>query len=477
MSDRGFSHRIAFGVWINDIRNQPLARENWPAVTLDGRTAADFESTVRLLKQAGYTALDVFGLLTNHDWPVQIETVIGPARRKQVERLLAAARRHGLPVIYGLGVYSWGFDAIIRHDPRVRGTNPSAMCGSRQESREWMRRVVDFVAGNFQVDGFHLEAADQGRCKCADCGRETALEYYSRLNRETAEYLRERYPDKLLLVNTSGYLPWGDFVSPRHYPALHTLGKTIDVLIDGGNHGLFIHPDLRREFIAGFPAQYGTSGGFWIYPPQRWDRLRWFLPYTRSTAAHLKSLHADGSRACELYLGPLANPSTEMNVFCSGRLATEVSRDPAEVLAEGIELLYRPKAGTDNTRIRDIFLGAEQAFFEAWSPRRNWGLPAPYTDGIEPLFEWSKEHPERAVPGELFLEPLLGSAPGFPSYLAVHLNRAGRGRYRAALRELQAAVSGLGSRFRDAGRIRRIRRSLAHVLRDLDAVDAVKELP
>ena len=166
-----------------------------------------------------------------------------------------------------------------------------------------------------------------------------------------------------------------------------------------------------------------------------------------------------------------------MNVFCNGRLATEVSREPAEVLAEGIELLYRPKAETDNSRLRDIFLGAEQAFFEAWSPRRNWSLPAPYTDGIEPLFEWSKEHPERAVPGELFLEPLLGSAPGFPSYLAVHLNRAGRGSYRAAMRELQRAASGLGGGYRDGGRIKRLRFCLGNVLRDLDAVDAVKELP
>jgi hypothetical protein len=165
-----------------------------------------------------------------------------------------------------------------------------------------------------------------------------------------------------------------------------------------------------------------------------------------------------------------------MNVFCNGRLAADVDREPAEVLGEGIDLLYGPRAEVDNARLRDIFL-AERAFFDAWSPRRNWGMPAPYTDGIEPLFEWSKEHPERAVPGELFLEPLLGAVPGFPCYLAVHLNRTGRGRYRAALQDLQRAVSGLGGRYRDRGRIRRMRLCLGNVLRDLDAVDAVKELP
>jgi hypothetical protein len=166
-----------------------------------------------------------------------------------------------------------------------------------------------------------------------------------------------------------------------------------------------------------------------------------------------------------------------MNVFCNGRLSQDVGREPEEVLGEGIDLLYRPRAEADNARLREIFLGAERAFFNAWSPQRNWGLSAPYTDGIEPLFEWSKEHSERAVPGELFLEPLLGAQPGFPCYLAVHLNRAGRARYRAALRDLQREVSGLRGRYRDGGRIQRIRRCLGNVLRDLDAVDAVKELP
>src|SRR5688572_32795355 len=30
-----FNHRVQFGAWINDMRNQVLPRDNWPAKTLD----------------------------------------------------------------------------------------------------------------------------------------------------------------------------------------------------------------------------------------------------------------------------------------------------------------------------------------------------------------------------------------------------------------------------------------------------------
>ena len=476
MKEDRFEHRIAFGVWINDIRSRPITGEGWPSVIIDRRTVEDFEATVRLLREAGYTALDVFGLLTNHDWPLDIESVIDGSRKRQVDALIETAHRHDIRIIYGLGVYSWGFDSIIRSDSGARGTNPSAMCGSKPASRQWMRKVIDFVAGSFDVDGYHLEVADQGRCTCAECSKETHLEYYCRLNRETADYIRGRYPGKLLLVNTSGYMPWGEFVKPEDFPVLNEMGRSIDVLIDGGNHGLFIHEDLRRRFVEGFPCHYGTSGGFWVYPPQRWDRLRWFLPYLQTDAAHLKRLHGDGSRACEPYLGPLANPSTEINVFCNGRLLQDVRREPAEVLREAIDVLYRPRSRGDGDRLAEVFLRAEGAFFDSWSPRRNWGLPDAYTDGIEGLFEWSVEHPERAVPGELFLEPLLGSEPGFPVYLSVHMTREGRKGYRRELGELRKMVSRLGRGFDDGGRIERIRRCLEGVLGDLDAVDAVKGL-
>jgi len=46
----------------------------------------------------------------------------------------------------------------------------------------------------------------------------------------------------------------------------------------------YVHTALpRREFIARLKCDYGTSGGFWVYPPPRWDRLRWFFPYVHRT--------------------------------------------------------------------------------------------------------------------------------------------------------------------------------------------------
>jgi hypothetical protein len=270
-------------------------------------------------------------------------------------------------------------------------------------------------------------------------------------------------------------MPWGDFVAPEDFSVLNQMGRSIDVLIDGGNHGLFIHEDLRRQFLAGYPSHYGTSGGFWVYPPQRWDRLRWFLPYVQADATHLRKLHGDGSRACELYLGPLVNPSAEVNVFCNGLLLQDVRREPGDVLGEAVDALYRPKSQADGDRLCEVFLRAEGAFFDSWTPTRNWGLPAPYTDGIEGLFAWSEEHPERAIPGELFLEPLLGSEQGFPVYLSVHMTREGLKHYRRELQELGTIVTALGRGFDDEGRIERIVRCLRGVQRDLDAVDGVME--
>jgi hypothetical protein len=470
MPSARFDNRVAFGVWINDFRNEPIVGEDWPSVKIDARTIEDFSGTIAGLAAARYTALDIFGLLTNRDWPSDIRSVVDRKRKAQVERCIDIAHAGGIRIIYGLGVYSWGFESIIKADPEVRGTNPLALCGSRVKSRSLMRQVIDFVSENFQVDGFHLEVADQGRCRCPECGREESVAYYSRLNRETAQYIRGRWPDKTLLVNTSGYLPWGDCIRADEYQHIYELGRHIDIFIDGGNHGLFVAENGRRDFIARLPCAYGTSGGFWVYPPQRWDRLRWFLPYISRDGAHLEQLYRDGGRSCELYLGPLANPGVELNVLCNGLKANDLSRPCADVLSEAVERLYKPKAPAGRSALVELFSQAEEAFFANWSPHRRPGVRPEHSDGIDDLFEWSKVAPERAIPGELFLEPLLGSEPGFPVYLAVHFEPEGRQRYKKELERIQNGLRSLSDEFDDAGRIGRVRACLQNTLVDIAQV-------
>ncbi len=475
MEKKRFENRIAFGVWINDIRNEPII-DHWPSVIIDKRTMEDYRNMIRLLKDYGYNALDIFGLLTNRAWPMDIKSVLTTDRKNLVDEMIEIAHRHDIKILYGLGVYSWGFDQIIKNDPEVQGTNPSAMCASKPKSKMWQEKVIDFVVDNFQIDGFHLEVADQGRCKCSECIQENNVQYYSRLNSETAEYIHDKWPDMLLLVNTSGYIPWGDFVLQEDYHYIYALGRHIDIFIDGGNHGLFIKEDDRVDFIAGFPCDYGTSGGFWIYPPQRWDRLRWFLPRLNIQHAHLRKLYQDGSRSCELYLGPTINPGTEINIVCNGLLLSDIDRDTGDILSEAMDRLYKPKHSKGAANLAELFIKSEEAFFSNWNPLRNTEIPEKYSDGIGPFFEWSKDHFQRAIPGELFLEPLFGKSPGFPVYLVLHMTREGRTTYKKDLQSIFNDFTKLNDEFNDSGRIERIKKCIDNVIKDIDTVNRIKEL-
>jgi hypothetical protein len=103
------------GIWINDIRNEPIATKNWPDVTIDDKTLEDYEHILDLQKEAGYNAFDIFGLLVGHDWPPDIESVLNNERKEIVQKMIDLAHTKSIDIIYGLGVYSWGFDKIIQH--------------------------------------------------------------------------------------------------------------------------------------------------------------------------------------------------------------------------------------------------------------------------------------------------------------------------------------------------------------------------
>ena len=477
MNKKSFQNRIAFGVWLNDFRSTPILDDAWPSVLIDQQTINDFQKTMEFLKRAGYTDIDLFGLLTNRDWPMDIESVLTPERKSQVDHLIHIIHSNGLQLIYGLGVYSWGFDTIIQNDPEVRGTNPLALCGSQVKSQELMEKVIDFIGKNFIVDGYHLEAADQGRCCCEKCIQEGDVDYYNRINRLTAAYIRNRWSEKKLLVNTSGYLPWGDWMNEKERGSVLDLGKNIDIFIDGGNHGQFIHENDRAVFIDRLPCDYGTSGGFWIYPPQRFDRNRWFLPYILRSTTHLRNLYRDGSRSCELYLGPLINPSTEMNIFCLGRFLQDVDQNPLDIIEEGVEEIYHIKDPTQRSNFVELFHNAESAFFNNWSPHRLTNVPEFYSDGIDSLFQWSKLYRDRAMPGELFLDSLTGQYPPFPVYLTVHLDKERRESYRRELTDLLSLVKSL-LKVNDGNhhKIETIHLCIQNTIQDIEMVQNIQEL-
>ena len=313
-----FDYRIAYGCWLNDSREDPIIDEDWPSIRIDAGTLSSLDTTMRFLHEAGYEYFDVFGLITNNNWKNDIVSTVDTRRQALVHQVIEIVHAHGMKVIYGLGVYSWGFEDIIAANALVRGTSTQVMCASSNEAENIMQRVVDFVARVFSIDGYHLEAADQGRCNCKSCLEYDDIQYFNRINKIVASYIRSRYPEKLLLVNISGYLAWGDVFSSSQLKEIQPLGDVIDVFIDVGSHGVFVAKEDRKAFIESFGAAFGTANGFWVYPPQRWNRLRWFIPHFQQNIAELTELYRDGGRSCELYLSPLVNPGVELTVLCNG---------------------------------------------------------------------------------------------------------------------------------------------------------------
>ena len=466
-----FDYRIAYGCWLNDSREKPIVDEDWPSIRIDADTLSSLENTMAFLKMAGYNYLDVFGLITNHSWEDDIASTVSAERREKVRAVIDIVHRHGLKVIYGLGVYSWGFDGIIARNAEVRGTSAQAMCASSPAADKIMRRVVDFVCETFAIDGFHLEAADQGRCECEKCRAfESDIDYYNSINARVARYIRERWPGKTLLVNTSGYLSWGDRFSERQLAKIAELAREIDVFIDVGSHGPFVDERDRAAFLKTFPAAFGESNGFWIYPPQRWDRLRWFIPHHNQNFQTLKRLWNDGGRACELYLSPLNNPGAELTTLCNGLFLNDPTSDVRQNLRRAVDMLYAPESDAQRERIAAIFDGAEAAFFAAWHPQRDRKLPQELSDGVEHAFVWSREHPEKAVPGEFFLERLYGLGPGFPCYLTLHFDAEGRAKYRKRMRDV-LALAREAVAAQPCERLRRVQTCLENVLADIDLAD------
>lgn len=457
---RAYRHRTAFGCWINDMRNKDLPHENWPYENLDDQAVEDIIGCLELQKQAGFNEFDVFGLITTRSWPLDVRRAVDEGRRRQVNKVLKAAHKYGIKTLYGLGVYSWGFDRIIESCPGVRTpSNPLAMCGSKSESWRWMQKVIDFILSEFEIDGFHLEASDQGRCDCPTCAKQGYVEYFSRLNRMTAEYIRSKRPDKILMVNMCGYIrPAYKKVKTPDMKYLVDLSRHLDYIIDPGHFGNFIPEKSRKSFIRSLHCDYGTSGGFWVYPPQRWNRLRWFLPHTIRTAQHLKQLYKDGGRAAELFMGPTINPGVEMNIAFGGKLMSDVGKDTEKVLVEAVDMLYRPKSCAAGAGLVDVFQRAEKAYFDNWTPNE------------------ILESETKSIPGELhpmfpppWVESPRDAPPGHAAYLRKpYMNSTGRLAYKKELISILSDIGKIESGIADKGRVKRIKACVKNTIKDME---------
>ena len=457
----GYRYRIAFELWINDVRNEAMTLENWPYGVLDDKTVDGIVRAMDVQSESGYTAIDLAGFWTTYAWPVDVDHVMDKDRQRRINQILQAAHERKMKVIcFPSGILNWGFDEILKHHPELRTDNKHEMNPFKEESWQWLYKVFDYAANNYDIDGFHLEAADQGRCKTQECLEKWPdnVAYYCYVTGKLADYLRQKYRDKLIITTIQGFSEWGKGFTPEQTEHIVDLSKRVDCLFDQGHRGTYVPQSEWKEFIPKLHCPYGTSGGFWVYPPQRWERSRWFLPYVQRTAKHMKELYEAGGRGVMYYQGPVMNPGTEVNIDFGGRMMTNIGKSNEDALSETLEHLYKPKNQAALRKLVEIYLKAENIYFDQWNAERILaGLKEP-------------------MPGELHLINLHGSTPGAATYLMEpYLDTDGRLKYKQGLIAVLKDIIAIDGDFNDEGRLGRIKHGISETLVDINNIAKCKD--
>ena len=196
-----------------------------------------------------------------------------------------------------MGLFSWGYDQIIRADPAVRGRDKAGkpmdhvMCGATEKAWGYVEKILDTAMSRFDFGGVHLESADLGWCQCPECGgKYGTVGYNVRLNIRAADYIKRKWPGKVVTcipINWLGGSGRSHF-DQAEQDRIVELSKHVNCFMDQGWTGTFIPEDRRKAFIERLHCDYGTSGGLWVYHPGRWDRLSYFLPHPRRSAAAIR---------------------------------------------------------------------------------------------------------------------------------------------------------------------------------------------
>jgi len=463
-----YKYRIAFGAWINDMRNEPLPLQNWPAPQLDDETIDSAIRAMDVQSRAGFEYLDAWGLFATGEYPPDIVSVMTPERRKRLKRLFRAARDRHIKIMFGMGLMTWGFDRILQANEHLRGYSikpdgqkemmSHAMCGAKEESWSYVYKILDFAMSEFDFGGVHLESADQGWCGCPECGgKYGTVGYNCRINIRCADYIKSKWPGKIV---TSIPINWTTTQFTEQEKAeIIALSSHIDCFMDQGWGGTYVAPSERAEYIRALKCDYGTSGGLWLYPSVRWDRSSYFLPYPKRTSQAIKRQFSEGVRGCMFYQGPMANPGTEVTVAVGGRILSDTRGSVDDALAEVIEIYYKPKSSAAHAKLVDIFQRAEEGYFGQWDARTfaAWGKDAkdvPDLSKIEKDFAFG----DTRGPGEFKLDGLWGDSPGPAWYLSgPYLTAATRPEYKKALISILKDLPDIEDKFADNGRIEKIK--------------------
>ncbi|MCC7145733.1 MAG: hypothetical protein IT443_04750 [Phycisphaeraceae bacterium] len=439
-----FRHRMLLD-WINDVSTPLRAGKRWPIIDVDEQTLRDYQELFSVARDWGYNGITIWGLYVDHAWPVDLKSCLTPARKKIIDGILDAARRCGITVYSGMGVYTWGFEEIIRAHPqtsrnegrwcygRFVESNGVAMCYHQPAAREWMRKIIDFAVQEMGVQGFGFQSADQGRCYCSQCRQLGDMEYHALVNAETAQYTRERWPGVKLSV--SG---WGiNFDKDEDWPHLKKMAGQLDFITDVMDQSFDRGREYRRKLIQTLPCDFGSLGRTVVVPPQRWERDRWFLPHARLLGQNISQLAADGGKAFEFFAGPLANPQFDLMTRYVGRMLTH----PEESIEKALGLAVDDVLGPHTPAVRDSL--------------------------VQWLLEIERVYFSRVteVKGEFDYEPLMGVDAGPPIYL--DRLRTALADFGQDMRKLQEQYQPLRKQCRQEAKAALIDRCLTNVQKDI----------
>lgn len=410
---KAFDYRITCG-WLRDLASEPTPHDTWPCIRWDDQLAADQERFLDAQAEYGITINSVWGLFVDRAWPTDLARSADASRAARVKRFTAAAHERGLKVVTGLGVYSWGFDQIIREHPEVAASdrasvNKHVMCPFQPAAWDWQRRVLDFVMDpQWGIDGTSMQSADQGRCDCPRCKQRSNAEHHAELLIRCAEYVRRQRPEWII-----GTACWGLRVDePAELAHILRMSKALDYILEVDE--LSDRKGLRPQLTKQLPSAFGSVGGGFVEPPQHWTRLRWFLPLALGAAEAIARLWRDGGRACEIYYRLFANPSDEVSWRTAARMVQEPTLEPLQALREAVARVYGV-SGKALDALTAWFTAAERAYLDRSTFKVGQGPLS-----LEPLW-WNKQ-PDAAGP---------------PIYLQDRMKPEDRDAYAVELRRLR----------------------------------------
>jgi hypothetical protein len=415
VSGEPFTYSLAIG-WLRDLASEPTPHDRWPCIRWDDQLLADQIRFLDVQAELGIGHNIAWGFFIDRAWPVPFQNVMDADRAGKLRAFTEAAHERGVKVLHGTGIYSWGFDAVIRQFPEVAaGSNRHAMCPFRPAAWDWQRRVLDFLMEpQWNLDGISMQSADQGRCDCAQCQQLSPAAHHAKILVRSAEYVRANRPDWVI-----GQASWGLRVDePGEFTFLQEISHAVDYMVEVRE--LSASAGRRPEIVRGLDCAFGTLGGVFVEPPQHWERTRWFVPSGLGSARSLVKLAEDGGRACEYFYRLFANPGDEVSWRVGARILSAPQTAPEAALREAVEAVYGV-TGTAAQALADWYARAEEAYFSRTTYQVGRGPLS-----LEPLV-W-KENP---------------AAPGPPVYLSERMTAEQRTEYARELERLKAELAAM----------------------------------